>query len=168
MRPHSEFITRIRESSETPSPYVRRETRGGVLTQKKIKSRFKCCAGAFFRISKIFVSIEKSATSVNCELMKLSEEKIAPLRPSGAVYHTILFLEEQKDHLLSEARSVLDMQELRVERCRQSSSRIRSTASLSKDGTLTGESKRERRIGYAQNWTEEKEFFKRMVREIFR
>ena len=43
---------RIRESSETPSPYVRRETRGGVLTQEKIKSRFKCCAGAFFRITK--------------------------------------------------------------------------------------------------------------------
>ena len=58
----------------------------------------------------------ETATSLNNELIKLLEEKkVAVSRLSEAEYHTRLLLEEQKDYLLSEARSELDMQELRVE-----------------------------------------------------
>ena len=65
------------------------------------------------------LSIEKSATSLNCELIKLPEDKkllYLRLSVSEAEYRTILLLEEQKNYLLSEALSKLDMQELRVER----------------------------------------------------
>ena len=43
------------------------------------------------------------------------EQKKALSRLSEAEYHTRLLLEEQKNHILSEARSELNMQELRVE-----------------------------------------------------
>ena len=69
--------------------------------QEKIKSRLKCCAGAPFRKRGIFLSIEKSATSLNCELIQLPEEK-----------KLLDQVEKQKNHLLSEARFELDMQEM--------------------------------------------------------
>ena len=42
-------------------------------------------------------------------------DKVLPSRLSVAEYHTRLLLGEPKNHTLSEARSELDMQELRVE-----------------------------------------------------
>ena len=83
-------------------------------------------------------------------------EKAALSRLSGAEYHTILLLEEQKNHVLSEARSELNMQELRVEnadRAVQESSlqlhyqRMGSTERIS---NLIVTRERERRFGQAQ------------------
>ena len=83
-------------------------------------------------------------------------EKVAPSRPLEAEYHTILLLQEQKDYLLSEARSELVMQELRVE----SADRALQESGLqhrSQRMELCQANHRiipgERRTGYAQNWT---------------
>ena len=71
-------------------------------------------------------------------------------------------------NLLSEERCELDMQELRVECAdRQGSPCMRYAASFSKDGTCRRSkyliNLRERRAGYPPNWTEEKEFFNKIV-----
>ena len=62
-----------------------------------------------------FLSIEKSATSLHCELIKLPEEKKRLYQDS--LKRNIIrdcLLRNKKNHLLSEARSELDIQELRV------------------------------------------------------
>ena len=84
MRPHSEFITRIEKSSVTRSSHVRTNTERlvAMCTQEKIESRLKCRAGAFFvqKENVFFVSVKKSATSLNCELLVLLEEKICSVK----------------------------------------------------------------------------------------
>ena len=75
--------------------------------------------------------------SWSCWPMRKSD---APSRLSGAEYHTRLLLEERKNHLLSWSPIRAGYARNEGGRCRQSSSRIRSRASLSKDGTLPRES----------------------------
>ena len=112
----------------------------------------------------------ETATSLNNELIKLLEEKkVAVSRLSEAEYHTRLLLEEQKDFLLSEARSELDMQELRVE----SADRALQEPGLwlhfqRMDLYFIIWSFQERRIGYALDWTEQKDSLKKIVRGVFR
>ena len=69
------------------------------------------CGSLFQKEKNFFLSIEISAISLKCELIKLFEEKEL-LR---AKCHTRMLLEERKDYLLSEARSELETKELRVE-----------------------------------------------------
>ena len=77
MRPHLEFITLIEKNSVTRSSHVRASTDRlvAMCTQEKIESRLKCRAGAFFiqKENGFFVSVKKSATSLNCELLMLLE-----------------------------------------------------------------------------------------------
>ena len=118
--PHSEFIT-LTEKVLSPVHHtfvpVRRETRGDVLTQEKIKLRFNYCAVASFRKSRILSEHRDIREFLElCELIKLPEEKKLLYQDSlKREYHTRLSFEEQKNHLLSEARFELDMQELRVD-----------------------------------------------------
>ena len=83
--------------------------------KRKIKSRLKCCAGAFVEKEKdFFLSIEKFAISLNCKLIKLLEEKeLLNQDSSQAEHHTRLLLDERKDYCVWSPTEV-DMQELRV------------------------------------------------------
>ena len=99
-------------------------------------------------------------------------EKAAPLKLSEAEYHTRLLLEEQKNHLMSEAQSEA---RIKSRKRRQGSPWIKPTDSISMHGTLPGESviwsflKRERlATGSIQNWRKVQVLFKKPVRELLR
>ena len=73
VQPHSN-----RESSATRSSHVPTSTERPVAmsSNNKIESRLKCCAGVLFRKrTGFFLSIEKSTSSLNCELIMLFKEK---------------------------------------------------------------------------------------------
>ena len=100
-------------------------------------------------------------------------EKAALSRLSEAEYHTRLLLEEQKNRKLSEARSELNMQELRFEtadRALQDSGlqlhfqRIE----LHQANQLSHHSKREKKWPCTELKRRERELSKRIAREIFR
>ena len=120
-----------------------------MLTHERVKSRRKCFTGVLSRERErtftghreIHVFLETQADHVargeQAALSKLSETE----------YHTRLFLEEPKNHLLSETRSEMNMQESRVE---------------SADRALR------RKIGSIQICRTEKELFNKLVLELFR
>ena len=51
------------------------ETRGDVLKQEKIESRLKMLRRSLTQKEEAFLSIEKSANSLECELIKLPRRK---------------------------------------------------------------------------------------------
>ena len=75
-----------------------------MLKQGKIESRLKCW-NLVQKENKFFLNIEKFAGSLNCELIKLLEEKV--LLNQDSLKLRFLF-EEHKDYLLSEAWSELE------------------------------------------------------------
>ena len=100
MRPHSEFIILIEKVLRPVHhlSYQYGETRGSLIQKEN---------GFFLSIEKIRDFLELRADHA------AQGENVALSRLSEAEYQTKLLLQEQKSHLLSEARSELDMQELR-------------------------------------------------------
>ena len=80
---HSEFITRM-EKVVTHLSHVRTSTvklYRDVAKQENIKSRLKMFYWSLIQKEKeFFLSIEKSAISLNCELIKLSKEKSCSIK----------------------------------------------------------------------------------------
>ena len=88
-----------------------------MLKQEKIKSRLKCCAREPYSETERILSEHRDIRDF-FEMradQAARREKVAPPKLSGAEYNAGFLLEEQKDCLLSEARTELEMQELRVE-----------------------------------------------------
>ena len=127
------------------------------IPQEKIKSRFKCLAGVLFRERKESFWTSRNPrfpwiTSWSC----CSRRKRATLsRLTEAAYHTRMLLDEQKKPTMSEARSELNMQELRVESVDRAlhepglqlhSQRMQ----LHQANQLSAHSERENRIGYTE------------------
>ena len=128
----------------------------------------KLCGNLFQKELDFSLSIEKFGTSLNCELIKLFEEKRdAHSRLSETEHFSRSLLEEQENCLLSEARSELEMEELRVE----SADRALQESGLQLDSQrmelypanhFSDHSMREE-LAMHRNWTEKKEFFRRIV-----
>ena len=105
-----------RESSETrSSPVWEDPWRCSQTTENRVETQLLC---------RSLVQKEKRILSEHQEISDHVElragqaargDKVPPSRLSVAEYHTRLLLGEPKNHTLSEARSELDMQELRVE-----------------------------------------------------
>ena len=117
MRHHSEFITLV-ESSETRSSHFRTGTDGpwhcAQTREHQVETNMLC--GRLIEKEKEFpLNIKKIQKALKCELIKLLEEKKL-LYQHYLMRNTILSkLSEPKDYSLIEARSELDMQELRVQ-----------------------------------------------------
>ena len=125
---HSKKENSESRSSHVPTNTERPEARGDALTQEKVKSTFT---------DFLELRADHAAQGENAALSKLSE-----------AYHTRLLLEEQKNHTLSDARSELHMQELRVESADRALLEIRPTASqrikLYQAKQLSDQSRREK------------------------
>ena len=92
------------ENSETRPSHVRSGTRkpavmcshSGKSSQDSKVVRESCSEREEF-----FLSIKNCATSLNCELIKLLDEKKLLYQDPETEHHARLLLEEQKDYLLS-------------------------------------------------------------------
>ena len=97
--------------------------------------------------------------------MPPEEKKQLYQRLSETEYHSRLLPEEQKNHMLSEARSELNLQELRVESADRALHESDSTVNAWNSTrriiylTIAGE----RMIGCLQNWRKEKKLFKNIA-----
>ena len=154
MRTHSEFDTLTENVlRRLPRTFV-----GEVLKQEKIRSRLKMlCESLIQKENEFFQSVEISATSLKCNLLKENEWLNQNYVKQN---HTIILLEGQKDHLLSKARSELDKQELRVESkdraLHESSVQLYSQRTERHQANKLSDQSQRERAGYAPNRTEEK------------
>ena len=116
VRPHSEFVSLmekiLRHVHRTFVPGRRDPWRCAQTRENRVGTQVLCSSliqrERERKRIEFFLSIAKSAISLNCWLIKLLEEQ------SCSFKMLILLLEEQKDYLLSEARSEPDMHALRV------------------------------------------------------
>ena len=91
-----------------------RETCGDVLTQEEVESRSKKFTGVLFE--RIFTEHREVLDFLELRADQAAQgEQAALSKLSEAEYHTRLLLEEQRNQILSEARSEINMHELRVE-----------------------------------------------------
>ena len=106
------------ESSETRSSHVRTSTegRGDVLQQENIDWTQLLCRSLNSERERILYEHREIRNLLELRADQASRgDEVALSRLSGAECHTRVLLEQQKDYLLSGARSELDMQELRIE-----------------------------------------------------
>ena len=128
-------------------------------------------SGAGAAQSRMYHLAEKMLCQVHHAFQPVQEEQITLSKLFEDAYHTRLLLEGQQNHILSDARSELDQQELRVDcgdrTLRQANRFIlnawNSTRRIS-HLIIPGE----RKICSTQNWRKEKELFKKLVLELFR
>ena len=158
MRTHSEFNT----LTENVLRRLLRTFVGEVSKQEKIKSRLKMlCESLIQKEKEFFQSVEISATSLKCDLLKENEWLNQNYLKQN---HTKILLEGQKDHLLSRARSELDKQEFWVESAdralHESSVQFYSQRTERHQANKLSDQSQNERGGYAPK---RKEFFKKIV-----
>ena len=155
VRHHSEFITLIEKSSVTRSSHV------GTSTERLVAMWTEMSCRSFLYSEREWILCERE------EIRDFLELRVAhAARGEKSLYQGTLKRNIIRDYLLSEARSELEMQQLRVaDRALQESGLQHHSQRMVLYTRRINDLiiPRERSIGFQQNWTGEKRFFKRIV-----